>query len=297
MISFPNAKINLGIKVLAKRPDGFHDIDTVFYPVPLCDILEITALAGVQGQTERFYGPDSELVSYQLQHNGHGMSRFVLSGLEIEGNPDSNLCVKAFRLFDSIKKLKNEYLIHLHKVIPTGAGLGGGSSDAAFVLTSINRLENDPFSKAEIAEMALLLGSDCPFFLFNQPCLASGRGEVMRPVDVSLNGYYLVIVKAPYHVSTADAFRNVKPGGESVNYKEAFSFPVSEWKNYLTNDFESYVFKQFPMVAEIKQQLHNSGAVFCSMTGSGSAVYGIFEKQPVNLNVNSDYFYFQTKLL
>jgi 4-diphosphocytidyl-2-C-methyl-D-erythritol kinase len=250
MIIFPNAKINLGLHVTGKREDGFHNLETVFYPVSLKDALEIIP------------APDKEF-------------RFTSSGLVIPGEPCDNLVVKAFRLLQSRFALP-EVHIHLHKAIPTGAGLGGGSSDAAFTLTLLNRLFSLNLDKAGLEELALLLGSDCPFFIRNMPVFATGRGNKFQDISLDLSGYQIRFAFPGVHVSTREAFEGISIRPHEQSPYAICSFPVNEWKGRLVNDFEESVFLTHPEIAEAKEQFYRDGAVYASMTGSGSAVYGIF---------------------
>jgi 4-diphosphocytidyl-2-C-methyl-D-erythritol kinase len=256
MIVFPNCKINLGLYIVNKRADGYHDLETVFYPLPLKDALEII--------------PDST--------NKKGTIEFTQTGLVIEGDPTNNICVKAYRLlqehFPQLPGLK----IHLHKQIPMGAGLGGGSADGAFLLEAINHKFNLGIKAKQLSEMALELGSDCPFFLYNKPCLAYGRGEKLEPLDFTLAGYKLLLINPGVPISTAQAFKGVIPQQNSHSLKEIITSPFTGWKNNLKNQFEETVFPQFPSLKEIKEELYQLGALYASMSGSGSTLYGIFEK-------------------
>lgn len=243
MIAFPPCKINLGLNVLRRRPDNYHDLETCFYPVPWTDILEVIP-------SEKF--------------------EFTVSGNVIPG--DDNLCVKAYRLLD-VPPAK----IHLHKIIPTGAGLGGGSSDAAWTL----RLLNDVFAlripKDELRTIAAKVGSDCAFFIDDVPMIGTGRGELLREAKVDLKGKFIVIVKPDVHVSTAEAYAGINPKESPLDIEE---IPLDEWKDHVKNDFEESIFKRFPTLRDIKQMLYFNGALYASMTGSGSAVYGIFINPP-----------------
>lgn len=292
MIAFPNAKINLGIRVLRKRGDGFHDLETVFYPVPLCDILEITPI-----------GPDNDPVDSKLLSNSvkfnTGSGYHILwstSGDPVQGDPQENLCIKAFRLFDALHPVRSSYFVHLHKVIPSGAGLGGGSSDASFLLKLLNEQEGFPFTNKQLAEMSLRLGSDCPFFISNQPSLAFGRGELLQPSKIDLKGYYMILVKPPVHISTPDAFKNVTLSEPLFENSPEKDIPVEEWQRILINSFEPYVFSRNPEVMEIKNRLLAAGATYASMSGSGSSVFGIFKK-PVSIDFSGKgYFIFDSQL-
>jgi 4-diphosphocytidyl-2-C-methyl-D-erythritol kinase len=250
MILFPNAKLNLGLNVLAKRPDGYHNIETIFYPVPLRDILEVLP------------APD-------------GILRIHTSGNEIPGKPEDNLCVKAFHLLQKDFGISPVH-IHLHKVIPTGAGLGGGSSDAAFMLVALNHISGLGITDTQLTKYASQLGSDCTFFIKNATAFAHGRGEITKPVSVDLQGYYLVIVKPSFSVDTATAYSLVHPEKKADDLRKIIEKQPGYWKDYLMNDFEEEIFKIYPLLQRIKNKLYLLGAVYASMSGSGSAMYGIF---------------------
>jgi 4-diphosphocytidyl-2-C-methyl-D-erythritol kinase len=256
MLVFPKAKINLGLNITGKRPDGYHDIETVFYPVNLCDALEFVA------------SPE-----------GAVMDTMTLTGIELPGNSEDNLVLKALEILR--KKYPVPYLrIHLHKSIPAGAGLGGGSSDAACMLRSINKTFNLHLSPDELQTYAASLGSDSPFFINCQPSFASGRGEILRPVTIFLNGLYLVLVNPGIMISTMEAYGNCVPAVPEKSLFETFRYPVSKWKELVFNDFEKTIFISHPEIKSIKQALYGSGAVYSSMSGSGSTVYGIFYEKP-----------------
>lgn len=252
MISFPNAKINIGLLITGKRPDGFHNLETVFFPVGWSDALELAY---------------SEELS------------FTLSGIEIAGPADSNLVMKAYRLLCDDFDLP-PLRIHLHKQIPFGAGLGGGSADGAFMLRMLNKTFDLNIPHEKMIEYAARLGSDCPFFLINRPVFATGRGEIMTPVDVSLKGLSLFMVKPPMEVATAAAFRNVVPQQPEISLQELIQCPVTEWKDIIFNQFEASVFPQYPQIEAVKNQLYSLGAVYASMSGSGSCVFGLFVDLP-----------------
>lgn len=254
MVTLPHAKINLGLSVIRKRQDGYHDIETILYPIGLTDILEVV-LAG---------------------DNSAG---FRTSGLKVQGNPEDNLCVRASHVMRSRYPVP-PLSMHLHKKIPSGAGLGGGSSDAAFVIKMLNQVFELGLSQETMEEVAALIGSDCPFFLQERPVFAHGRGEQLEPVLVDLSEFEVIVVKPPVSVSTTRAYQAINPATPSLPVKEAIRKPPPEWQQYLVNDFEDYVFSHFPEVREIKQRLMASGAVYASMTGSGSAVYGLFREPP-----------------
>jgi len=254
MICFPNAKINLGLHILSKRTDGYHNIETAFYPVnDLCDALEIVPA-------------------------GEGKTTFYQTGIPVSGNPEDNLVMKAYRLLKEDYDLP-ELAVYLKKQIPLGAGLGGGSSDAAFMIKALNDFAGLNLSVKRMEMYAEQIGADCPFFIRNQPVFAERMGTVFSPVTVSLQDYRLVVVKPPCSVSTKEAYAQVKPRQPDASLKDIIRLPVTEWKDRLVNDFESGVFALYPEIGEIKQRLYAEGAIYASMTGSGSAVFGIFEKR------------------
>ena len=275
MIVFPNCKINLGLQILNKREDGYHNLETIFYPVQLCDALEVVRSASQQ---------PSSAISFQS------------TGLPIDIAAQNNLCIKAYEL------LKKDFLslppvqMHLHKTIPMGAGLGGGSSDAAFTLKLLNEKFKLGISQTQLIKYALQLGSDCPFFIINKPCYATGRGEILEPVDLYLSAYKFAIVNPGIHINTSWAFAqlNIDSSGrpKRIDSKSIIQQPISTWKDELKNDFEEPVFKEFPEIENIKQMFYKAGAVYASMTGSGSSVFGIFNKdQKPELNIPNSYFY------
>ena len=254
MLLFPNCKINLGLTVTGKLDDGFHTIETVMFPVPLCDILEMIV-------------------------SPSGMFSFKTSGLQIPGNPDDNLVVKAYKLLTEDFDLK-PVEIHLHKAIPLGAGLGGGSSDGAFAIKILNSIFNLNLSIKKMQQYAGRLGSDCPFFIENKPVLAKGKGDVLENIKIDLSGYSFVIVKPGIHINTAQAYTMIKPSKNKMSLKEIIIEPPEKWKGLLTNDFEYPVFGNYPEIKAIKDKLYKLGALYTSMSGSGSAVYGIFREEP-----------------
>ena len=257
MITFPNAKINLGLNIVEKRPDGYHNLETIFYPINLQDALEVT----------RRENNDKE---YTLH----------ISGSPLEGEPEDNLVVKAYKL------LKKDYPgllpvdIHMYKHIPAGAGLGGGSSDAACMIKLLNDKFSLGLSTERMEEYAVKLGADCAFFIRNKPVFATGIGNLFEPVELSLKGYHIILIKPDIFVSTRDAFAEIKPVRPAVSLKEIVKQPIETWKNSMKNDFEDSVFKKFPEIAAIKDELYDLGAVYAAMSGSGSSVYGIF-KAPI----------------
>ena len=269
MVLFPNCKINLGLHVVLKRDDGYHDIETVFYPVPLQDALE-----AVQNK-------ESEKKNFQ----------FSTSGLTIHGKNEDNLCIKAYQLLKKDFPQLSSIKLHLHKTIPTGTGLGGGSADGAFTLKLLNQKFDLRLSTEQLLNYVRQLGSDCPFFVLNKPCYATGRGEVLETIQLDLSAYKLIIVNPGIHVSTAEAFSLITPALPSRSIKKIIHQPVESWKSGLKNDFEEPVFKKYPEIKQIKDDLYKAGAFYASMTGSGSAIYGIFEKNiKMNLVFPENYF-------
>jgi 4-diphosphocytidyl-2-C-methyl-D-erythritol kinase len=257
MISYPNAKINIGLYITERRPDGFHNIETVFFPIPsLCDILEILPLK-----------------------NQVGKIKFTQSGLKVEGDPESNLCLKAFRIISKHINLP-PISMHLHKQIPMGAGLGGGSADGAFALNMLNQLTKEPLPVNILSEIALELGSDCPFFLTNETCFGMGRGEKLEQLDLNLHGYNIVIVNPGVHINTALAYKKSNPATAPFNLRKLENIAIAKWNELVSNDFEKVVFLDYPEVLRIKNELYSMGAVYSSMSGSGSTVFGIFKIRP-----------------
>jgi 4-diphosphocytidyl-2-C-methyl-D-erythritol kinase len=254
VISFPNAKINLGLFVTGKRPDGFHSIESIFIPVPFCDVLEVIR-ADEPGCT------------------------FTSSGRLIDGMPADNIVVKAWMLMH-----KNYHIggvkVHLHKVIPMGAGLGGGSSDGAFMLRALNVLFELNLSLNQLEQLAAQLGSDCPFFIRNQPACVSGRGEVLEPVAECGEHFWLALLTPGIHVSTPLAYSWLTPKPAPVNLRECILLPFSEWCSDAVNDFEQPVTAHHPGITEARNALLRAGAFYTSMSGSGSAVYGLFHSKP-----------------
>ena len=255
MIVYPNAKINIGLNVVEKRPDGYHNLETVFYPIGLQDILEIQEL-------------DSDV-------SGCGY-RLKVTGTLLDGSPEDNLVVRAFKL------LKREFdlppvSIGLYKHIPTGAGLGGGSADAAFTVKTLNDRFKLGLTTQQMEDYCAQLGADCPFFIQNSPVFATGIGNVFHPIDINLKYKHLVLVKPDIFVSTKDAYAKVKVQRPEKQLPELLSQPLDTWKDTVVNDFEPSVFAKYPEIAAIKDKLYDLGAVYASMSGSGSSVFGIFE--------------------
>lgn len=256
MVVFPIAKINIGLSITGRRQDGFHDIETIFYPIRLCDALE-------------FVVADPSANKDILQ----------VTGIDPGSKPEDNLVIKSIirlREMKSFPFLK----VHLHKATPVGAGLGGGSSDAACLLKTVSRHFDLKIKNNDLRSIALEIGSDCSFFLEGIPSFASGRGEILTPVNKVLSGLYLVLVNPGSGISTADAYRNCKPEKPSASLPDLFRFPLSNWKKLILNDFEEFAFKKHPLIGDLKDELYKSGALFSLMSGSGSSVYGIFPKKP-----------------
>lgn len=258
MVLFPNCKINLGLTIIRKRADGYHDLETVFYPVGLRDAVEVIKSSDV---------------------NRESSVEFSLSGLPVLGEAADNLCVKAYHLLKKDFPELPSVQIHLHKTIPMGAGLGGGSADGTFTLKLLNHICQLNLSDHQLIGYALQLGSDCPFFITNKPCFATGRGGIMREITLDLSKYTFLIVNPGIHISTTHAFSQIAPGKSQQSIQEIIQQPVHLWKDQLLNDFEIGVSKLHPEIAQIKEQLYAKGAVYASMTGSGSAVYGLFEQE------------------
>lgn len=250
MVSFAPCKVNLGLHVVAKRTDGYHDIETCFFPVPWTDVLEII--------------PSKEF-------------QFSTTGISIPGKEEDNLCIKAYRLLQDAYALP-PVKIHLHKIIPMGAGLGGGSADGAYALRLLNSIFELKLPTEQLREYAARLGSDCAFFVGDQPMIGTGRGEILTPVSINLSGYFLVLVKPNVHVSTKDAYAGLSPKKPSRSIKEILERPIADWQRMLVNDFEPTVFQKFPEIEQIKKRLIELGALYASMSGSGATVFALFEK-------------------
>lgn len=280
MITFPNAKINIGLNVVERRADGYHNIETLFYPINLQDALEITLQRPLDAklikqrlENSRLLNPYSEMPSEE--ETSESSCRLYLMGNQIGGSDDDNLVVKAYRLLAADFNIPSVD-IHLYKHIPTGAGLGGGSSDAAQMIQLLNRRFGLRMRRECMERYAARLGSDVPFFIRNRAVYATGRGELMEPASISLEGYTIIVVKPEISVNTAQAYSMITPKRWSVPLKEAITRPISEWKEVIFNDFEEPIFSLYPELAELKSRLYGMGALYASMSGSGSAIYGIF---------------------
>ena len=261
MIVFPHAKINLGLHITGRRPDGFHDIETVFFPVPLKDALEIVHASAASPA-------------------GDGID-LAVHGLPVAGPPADNLCVKAWRLLKKDFPRLPAIEAHLLKNIPMGAGLGGGSADGAFMLRLLNTSFHLEIPTDRLSRYAAQLGSDCPFFIFDGPCYATGRGEILEPLPLDLSGWQLVLVSPGIHINTGWAFSQLDTtlfAGTRPALRQVVQQPVAAWKGQLANDFEKPVFEQYPAIAALRDSLYELGASYAAMSGSGSTVFGLFEK-------------------
>ena len=259
MITFPHAKINIGLQVTERRPDGYHNLDTVFYPIPIQDALEVIVAEGAD---------------YDC--------RLHIRGIEIAGDPDTNLVVRAYRLLAADYTLPSVD-IYLHKHIPTGAGLGGGSADASFMLRLLNEMFALGISTDKLEAYAAQLGADCPFFITGRPVYATGIGNEFHPIDLDLSGWHLVVVKPDVFVSTKEAYSMVRPAKPEVTLDQKIGLPLDEWKESISNDFEEGIFALHPELNDIKAKLYALGARYAAMSGSGSALFGLFEHPLANV--------------
>ena len=251
MILFPNAKINIGLNILSRREDGFHNLETIFYPLAIRDALEVVEA---------------------------DQMKFTSSGLEIPGDAMDNLCLKAYYLLSKDYKLPPVH-IHLHKNIPIGAGLGGGSADASFFIRLINQKFELGMDALQMEGYASKLGSDCAFFIQNKPAIAVGKGDQLQTIDLDLSSYFIMLVMPQVQVSTSDAYRGVRPATMASSLADLIKLPIEAWRVAIKNDFEPSVFLQYPIISEIKSKLYSAGALYACMSGSGSSVFGIFEKE------------------
>lgn len=274
MICFPNAKINIGLDIIEKRADGYHNLESLFYPIGLTDILEIVE----GGEMERV-----------------GIHSFKVTGIKLPEPVEKNLCFQAHKL------LKNDFdlpplQIHLHKIIPTGSGLGGGASDAAFTIKLINKLFCLHLTNQKMLEYAEKLGSDCSFFINNVASLATGKGNKLTPISINLEKYYLVLVYPNIQIKSSIAYQYIMPGQKAKLISDLVRLKVQKWKGKVGNDFEGPAFRLYPEIARIKEKLYRLGALYCSMSGSGSSVYGIFYSTIDVKKIFPDYFVWQKKL-
>ena len=263
MITFPIAKINLGLNVVSKRPDGYHNLETVFYPVHIKDALEVY---------EMHQDFPSE-VDCDLK----------VTNIHIEGDEQRNLVVRAYKMLKDDFPTLPRIHTHLYKGIPTQAGMGGGSSDCGFMITLLNRMFGLGLTEQQMIDYAARLGADCPFFILNRPCYAEGIGEKLQPISLDLSGWYLAVVRPDIPVPTKEAFSLITPQQPSVNCRDIVMQPVESWRRLLTNDFEKSVFTLHPEIGAIKDRLYEMGAVYAAMSGSGSSLFGLF-RQSVDLS-------------
>lgn len=269
MLCFPNAKINLGLNIVSRRSDGYHELETIFYPVEIKDALEIVPTKEELADNQRY--------------------RLFQSGLAIQGNEDDNLVIKALKLI-SRDHILPAIDIHLLKKIPFGAGLGGGSANAAAMLKMMNKMFELDYSNEQLINLAAKLGADCPFFIKNTPVFATGIGEKMEDIELNLSNYHFVLIKPDISINTGLAYSKITPKRPEVSLKEIVKMPPEQWKGLMINDFETPIFKKHPQINDIKQQLYELGAVYASMSGSGSSVYGFFNKMPQIDNLFTDHF-------
>lgn len=251
MVSFPPCKINLGLHIINKRPDGYHNLETCFHPIPWTDVLEIIPATKFS---------------------------FTSSGIAIPGSPEQNLCVRAYQLLSREFSI-DPVSIHLHKIIPMGAGLGGGSADAAHTIRLLDDIFGLDLPREKMMQYASSIGSDTAFFIQDDAMFGQGRGEILSTINVSLRGKFIVLVNPDIHVSTAEAYSQVTPMAPKTPLAEVLAMPITEWTNVLTNDFEISVFSNHPRIKEVKQKLYSLGATYASMSGSGATVFGIFQKE------------------
>lgn len=270
MINFPNAKINIGLNITEKRTDGFHNIESVFYPIGWKDALEVA---------------DSESF------------RFVSTGLKISGSKEDNLILKAYNLLKPYLPTEKSIAIHLHKAIPMGAGLGGGSSDGAFALKLLNDFFQLDLTTETLEDLAGKMGSDCPFFIQNKPVFCYDRGIKFKNIELDLSSYFVVLVNPNIHISTAEAYTSVIPGNPKNPLMELIKKPMEEWSNFIFNDFENPLTNKYPIIGKIKEQLYEKGAKYAAITGSGSTVYGIFEQKIDLKNTFNDLSIWQGQML
>ena len=274
MLYFSPCKINIGLNIIEKRKDGFHNLQSIFYPVPIFDVLEIVK--------------NENTTAIPIEFN--------CSGLVIHGNPLDNIIIKAIELLEADYKLA-PLKVHLHKVIPMGAGLGGGSANGAKTLVLINELFKLNISFNKLVEYAAILGSDCPFFIYNTPCFVEGRGEIITPIELNLKGKYLTLIHPKIHINTSLAFSKIIPENKNIHFQDISKIEFTAWQQTFMNDFEKPMCVLFPILNDLIKTLKNAGADFVSMTGSGSTIYAIsgIEINTTELNLE-DSFIFQIQL-
>lgn len=265
MITFPIAKVNLGLNIVERRADGYHNLQTVFYPVPLTDALEVNEMHHAFPLTA-----DCDI---------------KVSGIALDGPEEQNLVVRAYRMLKNDFPTLPRLHVHLHKNIPSQAGMGGGSSDGTAMLLLLNRCYGLGLSQEQLIQRAKRLGADCPFFVMNSPAYAEGIGERLKPISLKLSGWHMAIVRPDINIPTKEAFALIEPRQPRENCLDIVSQPVETWREKLTNDFEKSVFAQHPLLANIKDSLYQQGAVYAAMSGSGSSIFGLFS-QPVDLKAH-----------
>jgi 4-diphosphocytidyl-2-C-methyl-D-erythritol kinase len=274
MLDFPNAKINIGLNILRKRTDGYHDIETLLYPIPLWDILEFVPCSSTVNNSE---------------------PTLINTGIILPGPVENNLCYKAWQ------RVKSRYSIppikiHLHKAIPPGSGLGGGSANASFMIKMLSTFFQLEISLQEMEVMAGKLGSDCPFFIRNQPAFATARGEILSSAPPILSGYHMAIIYPGIHIDTGRAYARIEPAVPGISLKESITLPVNEWRHVIRNDFETIVFTDHPEIGQLKKMFYEAGALYSSLSGSGSAVYGIFDREINMRDIPAEYFCWQSNV-
>lgn len=269
MICHPNAKINLGLNVTERRPDGYHNLETVFYPIPVSDALQVETNADIPSAIfpEGCAVHVDKLPDYTLS----------TAGIDIDCPPEKNLLIKALRALKQDFDLPHLY-IYMYKQIPSGAGLGGGSSDAAFMMKTLNAMFSLGLGDDELERRVAVLGADCAFFVRNRPVFATGIGNIFSPLELSLAGWHLVLVKPDIFVSTKEAYSGIRPHHPATPVTDIVRRPVEEWRGRLANDFEEGIFALHPVIAGIKEQLYARGAAYAAMSGSGSSVFGLFRQ-------------------
>jgi len=255
VLTYSNAKINIGLNIVEKRHDGFHNIETIFFPIKMRDAIEIA---------------DSKEDSPYT---------FSASGIPINIDAKDNIVVKAYELIRAKYDFPSQD-IHLHKNIPFGAGLGGGSANAAYMIKLLNQKFNLKMSDEEMENEVKKLGSDCAFFIKNKPTFAIGKGDQFEAINLDLSGYHILLIKPDIHISTPEAYANIKPHKPKISLKELIKQPIENWKSTIKNDFESSIFPKHPLLAEIKEELYKEGAIYAAMSGSGSSMFGLFKNEP-----------------
>jgi len=267
MVVFPHIKVNIGLYITSKRPDEYHNIESVFYPVPWAETLEICDRYETAWESEEI-----------VQKAEAGKVRFMSYGIEVPGEVEENLCIKVYQRLDEWFNLP-AIDVHLLKTLPIGAGLGGGSSDAAFMLKALKEYFNLTLSDKEAMDILAEIGSDCPFFWKDRPMFVFGRGEQMRPIELDLSGYYMLVVNPGIHISTKEAYSGVNPTPPPIDLNLLSTLEVKDWKGLIHNDFEKSIFPNYPEIETMKNEMYSLGAEYAQMTGSGSSVYGLFRKE------------------